>query len=98
MCGGSTALVLASWQGHVGVVRVLLARGAKQMRPGVTYTAIFWAVIRNKFEVVKLLLAAPGASDALKTKYIGRTPLKSAIDHGRAEIMALLRAAGAPEE
>ena len=98
VCVVWTALELASELGHVGVVRVLLARGAKQVRPGKTNTAMYMAVIRNHIEVVKLLLAAPGASDALKTKHYGFTPLRYAIDHGHAKIEALLRAAGAPEE
>ena len=55
------------------------------------------AVIGNHIEVIKLLLAAPGASDALNTKFAGHTPLRHAINHGRAETVALLRAAGAPE-
>ena len=98
VCGIWTALELASDDGHVGVVRVLLARGAKQvLQPGETYTAMYGAVINNHIEVVKLLLAAPGASDALKTKHGGRTPLMWAVHDGRAEIEALLRAAGAPE-
>ena len=97
VCGNWTALELASSCGQLGVVRALLARGAKQVRPGKTDTAMFWAAYHNHIEVVKLLLAAPGASDALKTKYGSRTPLKSAIDDGHAEIVALLRAAGAPE-
>ena len=95
---GKTALELASSCGHVGVVRVLLERGATQMRPGSNFTAMIWAVSRNHIEVVKLLLAAPGASDALKTTQYGSTPLKRAIDRGHAKIKALLRAAGAPEE
>ena len=98
VCGGSTVLERASYNGNVGVVRVLLARGAKQVRPGTTDTAMHRAVYRNRIEVVKLLLAAPGASDTLKTKHNGRTPLKIAIDIGHAEIVALLRAAGAPKE
>ena len=85
-----TSLELASFGGHVGVVRVLLARGE-------TYTAMYWAVFNNHIEIVKLLVAAPGASDALKTKHYGYTPLKRAIDNGHAEMVALLHAAGAPE-
>ena len=96
-CGGMTSLDWASLFGRVGVVRVLLTRDAKQVRPGETYSAMYGAARCNHIEVVKLLLAAPGASDALKTKFNGRTPLKLAIDEGHAEIAALLRAAGAPE-
>ena len=98
VCGGRTALELASYYGQVGVVRELLARGTKQVRPGQDLTAMHIAADRNYIEVVKLLLAAPGASDALKTKHYGSTPLKVAIDYGFAEIVALLRAAGAPYE
>ena len=97
-CGGSTALEWASHFGHVGVVRVLLARSAKQLRPGDTYTSMHRAVYHNRIEVVKLLLAAPGASDVLKTKRHNSTSLKWAIDFNHAEIEALLRAAGAPKE
>ena len=98
VCKDLTALELASYCGHVGVVRMLLARGAKQVRPGETDTAMHAAVSGNRIEVVKLLLAAPGASDALKTKdSYGDTPLKIAINQGHAEIEALLRAAGAPK-
>ena len=97
VCGGWTALERASLWGHVGVVRVLLVRGAKQVLPGQTYTPMYWAVSRNRIEIVKLLLAAPDASDALNTKSNGDTPLKRAIDRGHVELEALLRAAGAPE-
>ena len=95
VCHGVTALELASWQGHLGIVHVLLARGANQVRPKGTYTAMHRAVERDRIYVVELLLAAPGASDALKTKYSGRTPLKVAIDEGHYDIEELLRAAGA---
>ena len=98
VCNTWTALEKASAHGHIGIVRVLLACGAKQVQPGNTDTAMHWAVDGNRIEVVKLLLAAPGASDALKTKHGGSTPLKLAIVDGRAEMVALLRAAGAPEE
>ena len=97
VCGRWTALEWASAFGRVGVVRVLLARGAKQVRPGKNLTAMFWAVDGNHIDVVKLLLAAPGASDAFKTNVGGSTPLKSAVNRGHAEIAMLLRAAGAPE-
>ena len=68
------------------------------MLPDTTNTAMHRAVINDHVEVVKLLLAAPGASDVLKTKdYANRTPLKVAIDRGHVEIETLLRAAGAPD-
>ena len=95
VCGIWTALELVSYNGHVGVVRVLLARGAKQVRPGQAYAPMCWAAYHNNIEIVKLLLAAPGASDALKTKIGGCTPLKLAINYGHAELVALLRVAGA---
>ena len=98
VCSGSTALEAASTRGHVAVMRVLLARGAKQVRPGQTYTSMHRAVYHNRIEVVKLLLAAPGASYALNSKHDGRTLLKHAIDDGHAEIEELLRTAGAAGE
>ena len=100
VCGGLTALARASSWGHAGIVRMLLARGAKQARPGAVLTpAIYWATEHNRAEIVRLLLAAPGAGEALATKsgYTSCTPLRRAIDRGHAEVVALLRAAGAPE-
>ena len=73
--GSYTALEEASWRGHVGVVRVLLARGARQVRPGHTYTPLRWAADYDRVEIARLLLAAPGAGDALKIRCFGRTPL-----------------------
>ena len=96
VCDGDSTLEQASEHGHVGVVRVLLARGAKQVRLGQIFTAMLSAVIGNHIEVVKLLLAAPGASDSLKKKDTwSGTPLTWAINYGLAEIEALLRVAGA---
>ena len=96
VCDGYSTLEQASSTGHVGVVRVLLARGAKQVRLGQIFTAMLSAVIGNHIEVVKLLLAAPGASDSLKKKDTwSGTPLTWAINYGLAEIEALLRVAGA---
>ena len=77
---------------------MLLASGAEQVRPGGTETVMLRAVSLGRIEVVKLLLAAPGASDALRTtNRHGIRPLRWAINRGGAEMVALLRAAGAPE-
>ena len=66
----------------MAIVRMLLARGTKQVRPGAAYMAMFWAVGCSRIEIVRLLLTAPGASDALNTKVDNRITLKLAIDQG----------------
>ena len=55
--GGTTALHVASWNGHTGVVEIFLSNGAcvKQVtRDG--QTALFYAVRRRHPEVVRTLL------------------------------------------
>ena len=99
-----TPLMRASIGGHEAVVRLLLARGAKQeLQSDIGYyTALHWAVQGNHANVVALLCAAPGAAAALSLKssstvFGSRTPLGLAISRGRAACEAVLRAHGAPE-
>ena len=89
-------LIVADWLGRAG-------RAQQRDHLGVAVAAVDGpldrrvAAERNHIEIVKLLLAAPGAGYALKTKNNGNTPLETAINRGHAELIALLRAASAPE-
>jgi hypothetical protein len=92
----------ASRYGHEAVVRVLLARGAKQeLQSNIGFTALHYAVDGDRPAVVALLCAAPGAAAALALKTSAglgsRKPLALAIHQGRAACEAVLRAHGAPE-
>jgi len=95
-CGGYTPLSVACAWGNEGVVRLLLARGARQdLKP--TYgTALYRAIANNRPSIIMLLSAAPGfaASLALLDRN-SRTPLAAAIQRGRAACEAILRANGA---
>ncbi len=96
--GGWMPLMLASFKGHEGVVRLLLARGARQeLQNSYSWTALHAAVVNDHPGVVALLCAAPGAAAALALRDTGgRTPLGFAFAHGRAACEAALRARGAP--
>jgi len=86
----------AALAGHEGVVRLLLARGARlDMRSNESNTALLFAVENKRVGVVALLCAAPGAAAALALKLDGRTPLGHAIALGHAACEAILRAHGA---
>jgi hypothetical protein len=94
---GYNALYLASFHGHDGAVRALLARGARQDRQNSScMTALHWAAEFGHAGVVELLCAAPGAAStiALPDKF-GRTPLALAVAQGHAACAAVLRAHGA---
>jgi ankyrin repeat protein len=61
--GDDTALIVASYEGHEAVVRLLLERGADvTLRDSIGYTALSWARSRSHAAVVALLKArgAPG--------------------------------------
>jgi len=87
---------MACWKGHEGVVRLLLARGARQELQADHNTALHWAVLSNRPSIITLLSAAPGfaAALALRDRY-GRTPLAAAIQCSPATCEAILRSHGA---
>jgi ankyrin repeat protein len=95
--GGWTPLTLAICHGHEGVVRLLLARGARQeLRDMRGYTALHWAVSDARPNIVAILCGAAGAAAAFALRdKDGRTPLALAINFHRAACEAVLRAHGA---
>jgi len=100
--GDFSALMHASREGREGIVRMLLARGARpemQMNGDSRWSALHLAVLNNHSGVVALLCAAPGADAALALRKDGRTPLGEAVARGKAACEAceaVLRARGAP--
>jgi ankyrin repeat protein len=92
-----TSLMEASYQGHEDVVRLLLARGARQeLQSRVGQTALHNAIYRNHAGTVTLLCAAPGAAAALALRNrCGQTPLGFAVEEHHGTCAAVLRAHGA---
>jgi ankyrin repeat protein len=89
----------ASYKGHEGVVRLLLARGARQdLQDSSGNAALHDALyLGDCASVVALLCAAPGAAAALALRnQNGDTPLGLAVAHASAACEAVLRARGAP--
>ena len=94
-----TPLMAASLQGHEGVVRLLLERGARlDLQSLAGDTALHYAVIYDHAVLLEALCSTQGATAALALRDVyGQTPLKYAIAHGHAACEAVLRAHGAPE-
>ena len=81
---GDTALSWASFKGHEGAVRLLLARGARQeLQTGNGDTALHFAASKGHAGVVEQLCVAPGAATALALRdKKGDTPLALAVSSG----------------
>ena len=72
---GSTALTYASEQGHLGIARLLLNRGANVNAATADggYTALMYASTNGRLSTVQLLLASGANKDAMSTA--GQTAL-----------------------
>jgi hypothetical protein len=98
---GMAALHWAAHEGREGVLRVLLARGARQeLRSRRGATALHWAVLNGHAGAVAVLSAAPGAAAAAAARDgSGRTPLVVALERGgREEVVEALLGVGCSEE
>ena len=85
---------MASQQGHLDVVRELLARGADvNARRNAGATALHHASWKGHAEVVRELLSRGAAVNARASN--GRTPLINACDKGQLAAATLLLDAGA---
>jgi len=96
---GVTALMMASQNGHTEVVKLLLEKGADiNVKASDGTTALWQASQRGYPEVVKLLLEK-GADVNVKATInnVEWTALKIAKRMGRADIVQLLKKAGAKE-
>jgi ankyrin repeat protein len=96
-----TALMLAAQGGHADVVRLLVERGADlDVAAKFSLTAVMLAVIGGHVEVVRLLAVA-GADLTIRGSgapgFAGKTALGLAVARDSPAMVAVLRAAGAPE-
>eukprot|EP00041_Stephanoeca_diplocostata_P013734 m.243314 g.243314 ORF g.243314 m.243314 type:complete len:299 (+) comp19446_c0_seq2:318-1214(+) len=97
---GATALYVASTEGHVDVVRLLLAASTKTINHQTNVNgkgALLKASVRGHKEIVRMLLAA-GADVNQKKGWDEATALFAAAYAGHTEVMTMLLDAGADTE
>ncbi|KAA0166987.1 hypothetical protein FNF28_02911 [Cafeteria roenbergensis] len=91
---GKAPLIRASKNGHVGIVRMLLDRGASvDATDDYRTTALLWATKHGYVDIVRMLLDRGASVDA--TDDHGRTALMWASCCGRVEIVRMLLDRGA---
>jgi ankyrin repeat protein len=91
---GNTALIYAAMHGDVGMVKLLIDRGASiDYRDKLGDTAMHWAAQHGSAEVIRLLAAAKAAADL--TNKQGITPLMMAAGNGHVAAVRLLLSLGA---
>eukprot|EP00667_Euglena_gracilis_P014912 EG_transcript_15473 len=95
---GWTPLLHAAANGHVEVVQLLLAAGADPAAADAEFqrTAVAWAVVRQRPDMVAVLLRAGSPLDTFDRE--GLTPLMlAALHHHTAAVAQLLEARAAPD-
>jgi hypothetical protein len=90
---GETALLHASWKGHLEAVRWLVAQGAQINPSGKAWSALHYAAFAGHGQVLEYLLQQGASPDARSPN--GSTPLMMAAREGRDKIATALLAAGA---
>ena len=96
MHDGWTALTKAASEGHLDILKALIAAGAnKDEVNGYDDTPLTMAAINGHVECVKALLAWKADVNEANRYGYGSTPLMHASFNGDVEIMKLLLAAGA---
>jgi len=87
---GTTPLMLAAINGHTSVVKLLLSNSADpNLKNKWRYTALMYAVEKNKVEEVKIFLAHPATRVNTKNQF-GQNILMRAAQLGHKEIIRLL--------
>jgi predicted nicotinamide N-methyase len=86
---GNSALHLASANGHLDCVKILLLKGAIDAPNKKGNYALHWAVQNQHLPVVKLLLESPNA-DILKKNSFGKSALTEAFGRENTDITAAL--------
>jgi ankyrin repeat protein len=88
---GESALALAAWNGHIGIVRSLVEAGAPINPPG--WGPLHYAVFNGHADVVQYLIDRGADMNARAPNR--HTPLMLAARNGYREIVRILLAAGA---
>lgn len=93
---GATALHFAAYAGHFGVVRVLLAAGARVDQCASNGTnALHWVARNGSADVLALLLQSPTAAIDAHSAVFDYTALHWATDRSQGKSVEMLVAAGA---
>lgn len=88
---GETAMMLAALRGNLGIVQLLVEKGAEVNRPG--WTPLHYAAVSGNTDLLQFLLDRHAYIDAQSPNH--STPLIMAARHDRIDAVRLLVAAGA---
>jgi len=92
----SPALIRASSNEHLAMIKLLLAAGADiNVSDKTGWTALIWAVTYGNIDIVRILLRK--GADIYHRSYLGRTALYYAINKNHIKIVTLLKEYGAEE-